>query len=62
MVKPKSSSSSSTSTNQKAINKQTGGELSGNSKFNYDNIKLGKNMKKDNILFPSPPPTDCNIL
>ena len=39
-----------------------GGEVKDGSKFDYDSIKIGKHVKIDDNLMPSPPPTDCNIL
>jgi hypothetical protein len=41
---------------------QKGGGVSCSSKFDYDSIKLGKNMKMSNVNIPPPPPMDCNIL
>ena len=41
---------------------QKGGEIDGDSQFSYDSIKLGKNIKMDNLNLPPSPPTDCTIL
>lgn len=52
----KKNSDSSSKKNQK------GGEIDGSSKFNYDSIKLSKNINMSKIKTPQPPPVDCVIL
>ena len=59
---PKNTSSKTKKTKSRTESNQTGGDVSCSSKFDYDSIKLGKNMKMSNINIPPAPPTDCNIL
>ena len=54
-------SSANTNTRKQSKN-QKGGEIDGSSKFNYDSIKLGKNLNMSKVKTPQPPPVDCTIL
>ena len=59
---PKTVKSTKSPRSTKSPNNQTGGEVSCSSKFDYDAIKIGKNMNQSRLNVPPPPPTDCNIL
>lgn len=48
-------------TNTKKTNQKAGG-INDSSKFNYDSIKLSKNLNMSKIKTPQAPPLDCTIL